>query len=119
MKKVIIIGSSIVVLILVLFFFHFQTYTLHDIDADNFKNKLKSSDHSIWDCMIDDYIPDNLGLWAYGTDYQIEHPLNTKVEIKKINSERKSVTIYNTPSNLSYFVVFKSIRPSATIFCKV
>lgn len=108
MKKIIIIGSSILVFILVLLFLYFQTYSVYDIDADNYRKKLKESDNSIWNCMLDDYIPDNISLWSYGLDYQVVQPVNVKVKIEEFKSiKRKRVTITQTPSNLDYIVTYQ------------
>jgi hypothetical protein len=108
MKKIIVIGISIVVFILFLLFLYFQTYSVYEIDADNYRKKLKQSDNSIWDCMLDDYIPDNISLWSYGDDYQVVQPTNVKVNIEENKTiKRKRVTITQTPSNLNYIVTYQ------------
>ena len=107
MKKVIIIVGSIVVVALVLLILHSQTYSLSDIEADNYKHKLKKDDKSIWNCMIDDCIPDNVGLWS---SYMYSEIQSNGLKIEKIqtNPTRTRISISNTPSSLDYDVWFEN-----------
>jgi hypothetical protein len=110
MKKLFILGSGILGLSLVILFFYFQKYSLNEITADNFKKKLKQTENSIWNCMLDDYIPDKISLWGYGSNFQIIQPIPVKVEIENPNDNFKKITVSNTPSSLNYFVVFKNLK---------
>ena len=105
MKKVIIIIGSIVVVALVLLVLHSQTYSLLDIDADNYKHKLKKDDKSIWNCMIDDCIPDNVGLWS-SYMYSEFQTNGLKIEKTQTNPTRTRISISHTLSKLNYNVWF-------------
>ena len=88
-------------------FLYFQTYSLLDIDADNYKNKLKKNDNSIWDCMIDDCIPDNVGLWS-SYMYSEFQTNGLKIEKTQTNPTRTRISISHTSSNLNYNVWFEN-----------
>lgn len=111
MKKIIIISSSIIILSLILLFLHLQTYSLLDITADNYKTKLKESHHPIWYCALDNYIPDDISLWVYSSEYKVIQRINVKAEVKQLDSHTKRITISQTPSGLEYVIVFEDQNP--------
>jgi hypothetical protein len=116
MKRSYIVISLTLAIGFAILFLNFIKFSINEIDADNYKVKLKKSGHSIWDCMIGNYIPDNIGLWDYGSDYQVIQPINVNVTITEESSERKLVEISDTPSTLWYQMVWVKKEP---ILCQI
>jgi len=113
MKKVIIIIGSIVVAF-VLLVLHSQTYSLLDIEADNYKHKLKETNDLIWESGIDNCIPENISL-LNSDNYSIYQSNGLHIEKTQTSPTRTRVTIGNTPSYLIYNTYFEKNKGPVSV----
>lgn len=114
MKRVPIISGSVIVVVLVIFFLHFQTYSTPDIDADNYKSKLKETNDLIWESGIDNCIPENISLLTSDND-SIYQSNGLQIEKTQTSTTRTRVTIENTPSNLIYNTYFEKNKGPVSV----
>jgi hypothetical protein len=85
-----------------------------DIDADNYKSKLKETNDLIWESGIDNCIPEDISLLT-SDNYSIYQSNGLQIEKTQTNPTRTRVTIGNTPSYLIYNTYFEKDKGAVAV----
>lgn len=112
MKKALIVLISVITLIIIGYTLKIQEYSLYQITADNFINKLEPTEEPIYDSGIDNVIPDHFRLLYFLSDPKSDYlPPSTRNQYKfskeVTDSSRQMTDIRSPYTNLNYRVWFK------------
>jgi hypothetical protein len=120
-KIIIIILTTLIVLIASGTILYFQEFSLLQINADNYRTKLKESEEPVYLSGIDNCIPDHFSILRandFATSNNFENN-GIKVERTEINPTRLRITVQSISTNMEYNVWYKenNIPVRAQVIC--
>ena len=112
-SKYLIISLLVIIVTLIVVLLNTWTYSIVEIDADNYKNKLHANNETVWGTAIENYIPRvDAECFSIRTKEVFTIGTNAGVKIEKVpNKETSSAVWYNfknAPSTLDYKALFKN-----------
>jgi aminopeptidase C len=118
MKKTFLVTliSLIVVAAATFFILNSQTYSMLDIDADNFRQKLKLSSHGIYEAQITWRIPDKIDL-ELGSRTLSDRPYGNNITVERSErfNDSLNVTYRSNITGLTYITLFRGDKLLACV----